>query len=42
VRYVQLPLESHGYIAKESRRHVIWEMVTWLDTYVKGKPAVTP
>ena len=35
VRYVQLPLESHGYIAKESRRHVIWEMVNWLDTYVK-------
>ena len=42
VRYVQLPLESHGYIAKESRRHVIWEMVTWLDTHVKGKPVVTP
>jgi dipeptidyl aminopeptidase/acylaminoacyl peptidase len=35
VRYVQLPLESHGYIAKESRRHVVWEMVNWLDTYVK-------
>jgi len=36
VRYVQLPLESHGYIAKESKRHVIWEMVTWLDTHVKN------
>ena len=35
VRYVQLPLESHGYGAKESRRHVIWEMVNWLDTHVK-------
>ena len=35
VRYVQLPLESHGYAAKESRRHVVWEMVNWLDTYVK-------
>jgi len=35
VRYVQLPLESHGYVAKESRRHVIWEMVNWLDTHVK-------
>ena len=35
VRYVQLPLESHGYIAKESKRHVIWEMVNWLDTHVK-------
>ena len=41
VRYVQLPLESHGYIAKESRRHVVWEMVNWLDTYVK-QPKVTP
>ena len=41
VRYVQLPLESHGYGAAESRRHVIWEMVTWLDTHVKGK-AMTP
>jgi dipeptidyl aminopeptidase/acylaminoacyl peptidase len=41
VRYVQLPLESHGYIAKESRRHVVWEMVNWLDTYVKP-PKVTP
>jgi dipeptidyl aminopeptidase/acylaminoacyl peptidase len=41
VRYVQLPLESHGYGAAESRRHVIWEMVTWLDTHVKGK-SVTP
>jgi dipeptidyl aminopeptidase/acylaminoacyl peptidase len=41
VRYVQLPLESHGYIARESRRHVVWEMVNWLDTYVKP-PKVTP
>jgi dipeptidyl aminopeptidase/acylaminoacyl peptidase len=41
VRYVQLPLESHGYIAKESRRHVIWEMVNWLDTHVKQQK-VTP
>jgi dipeptidyl aminopeptidase/acylaminoacyl peptidase len=41
VRYVQLPLESHGYIAKESRRHVIWEMVNWLDTHVKQKAKTT-
>jgi dipeptidyl aminopeptidase/acylaminoacyl peptidase len=38
VRYVQLPLEDHGYGARESRRHVLWEMITWLDEYVK-KPA---
>ena len=41
VRYVQLPLESHGYAAKESRRHVIWEMVNWLDTHVKKSKAGT-
>ena len=41
VRYVQLPLESHGYAAKESRRHVVWEMVNWLDTHVKAT-RVTP
>ena len=41
VRYVQLPLESHGYIAKESRRHVIWEMVNWLDTHVRQKAKTT-
>lgn len=37
VRYVQLPLESHGYAAKESRRHVLWEMVTWLDLHTKPR-----
>ena len=41
VRYVQLPLESHGYIAKESKRHVIWEMVNWLDTHVKQPKKTT-
>jgi dipeptidyl aminopeptidase/acylaminoacyl peptidase len=35
VRYVQLPLEDHGYSARESRRHVLWEMITWLERYVK-------
>ncbi len=39
IRYVQLPLEDHGYRARESRRHVLWEMVNWLDRYVrKGGP----
>jgi dipeptidyl aminopeptidase/acylaminoacyl peptidase len=42
VRYVQLPLEDHGYSAKESRHHVLWEMINWLDKHVKAaKPAVT-
>ncbi|WP_020607102.1 S9 family peptidase [Spirosoma spitsbergense] len=39
VRYVQLPLESHGYSAKESILHTLWEMNTWLDKYVKNAPA---
>lgn len=36
VRYVQLPLEPHGYTARESLRHVMWETVSWLDKYVKN------
>ncbi len=39
VRYVQLPLEPHGYTARESLRDVIWETATWLDKYVKNAPA---
>lgn len=35
VRYVQLPAEAHGYRARESVGHTLWEMVNWLDTYVK-------
>ncbi|HEY2466238.1 MAG TPA: prolyl oligopeptidase family serine peptidase [Terracidiphilus sp.] len=36
VRLVFLPLEAHGYAAKESLEHMLWEMNTWLDTYVKN------
>jgi dipeptidyl aminopeptidase/acylaminoacyl peptidase len=41
VRYVQLPAEAHGYRARESVGHTLWEMVNWLDTWVKkaDKPA---
>jgi dipeptidyl aminopeptidase/acylaminoacyl peptidase len=35
VRLVFLPLEAHGYEAHESLQHMLWEMNTWLDTYVK-------
>ncbi|MGI9139753.1 MAG: prolyl oligopeptidase family serine peptidase [Gemmatimonadaceae bacterium] len=38
VRYVVLPAESHGYAARESVGHTLWEMVSWLDTYVKNAP----
>lgn len=41
VRYVQLPLEPHGYTSRESLRHVMWETVTWLDKYVKNPSDAT-
>jgi dipeptidyl aminopeptidase/acylaminoacyl peptidase len=36
VRYVRLPLEGHGYAARESIEHVLWEMLAWADKHVKG------
>lgn len=36
IRYVQLPYESHGYAARENILHMLWEMTTWLDKYVKN------
>lgn len=41
VRYVTLPNESHGYSARESTEHTLWEMVTWFDKYVKGAQPAT-
>jgi dipeptidyl aminopeptidase/acylaminoacyl peptidase len=38
VRYVQLPLEPHGYTAVETQRHLLWEYINWLDKYVKNAP----
>nr|WP_111668737.1 prolyl oligopeptidase family serine peptidase [Algoriphagus litoralis] len=35
-RLVFLPHESHGYAAKESVLHTLWEMDTWLEKYVKN------
>lgn len=35
VRYVTLPHESHGYASRESIEHTLWEMITWMDKYVK-------
>ncbi|MEM7050712.1 MAG: prolyl oligopeptidase family serine peptidase [Acidobacteriota bacterium] len=37
-RLVMLPHESHGYRARESILHMLWETERWLDTYVKNKP----
>ncbi|MCL6481425.1 MAG: prolyl oligopeptidase family serine peptidase [Firmicutes bacterium] len=38
VRYVSLPHESHGYLARESVEHVLWEMIHWFDRWVKHPP----
>ena len=37
VRLVMLPKESHGYSAKESIMHLLWEQDQWLEKYVKNK-----
>ena len=40
-KLVMLPLEAHGYAAKESTEHTLYEMVNWFDKYVKNaKPRV--
>ncbi|PIB91033.1 prolyl oligopeptidase family serine peptidase [Caulobacter sp. FWC2] len=38
VRYVTLPNEAHGYRARESTGHTLWEMSQWMDKYVKNAP----
>ena len=37
VRLVMLPKESHGYQAKESILHLLWEQDRWLEEHVKNK-----
>ncbi|MFQ5926789.1 MAG: alpha/beta hydrolase family protein [Terriglobia bacterium] len=39
VRYVSLPHESHGYVARESVEHTLHEMLNWFDKYVKNAPS---
>jgi dipeptidyl aminopeptidase/acylaminoacyl peptidase len=34
-RLVLLPYEAHGYAARENILHMLWEMDTWLERYVK-------
>jgi dipeptidyl aminopeptidase/acylaminoacyl peptidase len=38
VRLVMLPRESHGYRAKESILHMLWEQDQWLERYLKPQP----
>ncbi len=42
VRLVILPLEAHGYAARESTEHVLFEMINWFDKYVKQAGPRTP
>jgi dipeptidyl aminopeptidase/acylaminoacyl peptidase len=37
-RFVSLPSEAHGYAARESVEHTLYEMVSWLDKHVKNAP----
>lgn len=36
-RLVLLPHEDHGYRARESVEHVLWEQMNWFDKYVKNR-----
>jgi dipeptidyl aminopeptidase/acylaminoacyl peptidase len=38
VRLCILPYESHGYSARESIEHVLYEMLSWFDRHVKNAP----
>ncbi|MCP4897514.1 MAG: S9 family peptidase [bacterium] len=43
VRLCMLPHESHGYRARESMMHMLWETSEWMDRYVKNaEPRETP
>ncbi|MBN2172478.1 MAG: S9 family peptidase [Candidatus Krumholzibacteriota bacterium] len=35
-RLVLLPHEDHGYRARESIEHALWEQLRWFDMYLKG------
>ena len=36
VRLVILPMESHGYVARENVLHLLWEQDQWLEKHVKN------
>jgi dipeptidyl aminopeptidase/acylaminoacyl peptidase len=41
VRLVFLPFEAHGYRARETVEHVLWEKFAWFDKYVKNASGST-
>ena len=36
IKLVMLPHESHGYAARESLLHMLYEQTEWLNTYVRN------
>lgn len=36
-RLVLLPYEDHGYRARETVEHVLWEQLRWFEMYLKGE-----
>jgi len=41
-RLVMLPEESHGYRARESVLHMLWEQAEWINRYVRGMEGFRP
>jgi dipeptidyl aminopeptidase/acylaminoacyl peptidase len=41
-RLVLLPFEDHGYRARETIEHVLWEQLRWFDKYVKNAGTEEP
>ena len=37
-RLVTLPYEAHGYVARETTEHVLYEMISWFERFVKDVP----
>ena len=35
-RLVLLPFEDHGYRARETIEHVLWEQIRWFEEHVKN------
>jgi dipeptidyl aminopeptidase/acylaminoacyl peptidase len=40
VRMVMLPHESHGYRARESVMHMLWEMTEWMEMHCKNREVI--
>jgi dipeptidyl aminopeptidase/acylaminoacyl peptidase len=41
-RWVELPADDHGYRARESVGHVLWEMFRWSDTWAAPQETASP